>query len=403
MEILRRIKNKVILSNYSTDFAYFALSYFLCSLISLINIHIINKSLVPSELGRFSYLKSLFELLAPTLSICFYNSYLRFNIKGLNYLLFKKVIRVLIISFVILFVIYLILSKNLLAALFSIVVFYNERSYFFRSLLKMRIFNRLRIATVSITLIITCLIVNTESEISSNSILFAYALGYAICLLFYNNNAENINSTEIKYSVLFKYCIPSGMLIIVSWLLSYSSLLIIKEKFGYVDLAPYAVAQNGLASIKLFSGLFLMYYPSIYYREIENKNYSFINKSRLLLVFILFIISIALILCTPIIYILLGAQNYLEYSKYFKLLIIGEFFNVISQFYAIYLSYKLKTITSFVIALLGTILNILLLLLFTERFGIIACCYSSIISFLVILIIHLIYTYRMEQNSKSSV
>ena len=401
MKSIRLIYSSLKNNTYSKDFIFFSIGYFLCSLISLINLHLINKNLVPEELGRFSYFKSLFELLASILSLNLYGAYLRFNNKGFNPTVQSLVIKHLLCAFSILSLIYFVLTKEWTTILFAFILFSNERSYYFRSLLKMKELNIQRVIAVLVTLLVTIFIVlfqNKDGVVSAYIILISYSLGYATCFWFYRSkyNSESFVKEQVRYSILLKFCIPAALLIIVDWSLNYTSQLLIKNEFGYTELAPYAVAQNALSSIKLFTGLFLMFYPSLYYKEIEKGNISTIRLSRNLMMFVLLFIVLALCFFTKQIYMLLGASAYIAFDIYFKLLLFVEFFKVSSSFFAIYLSYQLRTFTSFCIMSSGAILNVALLFLFLHKYGIIFACYSSMLSFAIIFAINFFYSKRLE-------
>lgn len=136
----------------------------------------------------------------------------------------------------------------------------------------MKELNIQRVIAVFVTLLVTIFIVlfqNKDGVVSAYIILISYSLGYATCFWFYRSkyNSESFVKEQVRYSILLKFCFPAALLIIVDWSLNYTSQLLIKNEFGYTELAPYAVAQNALSSIKLFTGLFLMFYPAYITRK----------------------------------------------------------------------------------------------------------------------------------------
>lgn len=63
----------------------------------------------------------------------------------------------------------------------------------------------------------------------------------------------------------------------------------------------------------------------------------------------------------------MGASHYEGTVIYFRLLLVGEFIRIISNFYGLYLSLRLKVITSMFIWASGAILNVVLLSFFSKN------------------------------------
>lgn len=395
---IRNLYIRLIRNSYSKDFIYFSLGYFFCAVFSLVIIAFVNKKLEPAELGKFSYMKSLFELLATFFSLNIYTAYLRFNNKGNNVSVYNIIIRYIFVISVLLFVVFYILSKSFYSSLFVLVLFSNERTYFFRSLLKMKLLNVTRILSVIITLLAVLFIVYLlDKPLTSEIILFSYAIGYLSCLFLYKYRFEQTDKTLVSFSKIAKYCLPGALLLVVDWLLNLSAQFIIKEKFGYDELASFAISQRALLAVKLFTGLSLMFYPTLYFREIEKKNIVLINKYRQGMGALLLVLILLLWVGAKYIYNIMGASYYIDTISFFRILLIAEFLKVISSFYSIFLAYQLKTVFTLFIMASGAVLNIILLLLLLDQFGIVAACYSSVMSFVLILVLVLYFSYRRER------
>jgi len=390
---------KSILNNlpYVKEFSGFAFGYFIAAVFSFLIISLVNKLLEPVEMGRYSYYKSIFELLYAILSVNIYSAYLRFNLNGENQKLTRLVLRVVLISTIILAHIVGLTMKCILCSLFSLVIFYNERMYFFRSLLDIKKLNWIRITPALITLsIIYITSFIYKKQLDASIIFIAYGLGYSFVLFFFSNNNYKIDKSPVSVKKILAYCIPSVGLIIVDWILNLSSQILIKEYFSFSELSYYAVAQRLLLVVKLFSSLFLMFYPMVYFKEIKKRNFSFIVNARILILSTIFLIIILFFLLSKYIYILMGAESYLMHQNIFKVLLFSEFFKVASSIFGLFLSYKIQTYKNLIILSVGSILNVVLLLLFLQRYGLMMAAYSNLAANIIICVLYYFYSYKHE-------
>lgn len=368
------------------------------SIITLVSINITNRFLSPTELGIFSYNKSLLEIGFGILSLNIYSSYLRFNLKGDNIYLKNFVQKITIISSVIFGVYIYIVTKSILCLTFIFIIPYNERMYFYRSLLEIGRLNSIQIIAASITLgsiLLNQLFCITPTN--SNSIIFCYGLGYLL-VIFSKRPVTIIDNEVIQIKKILLICVPTVGLVIVDWVLNLSSNIFIKEFFDYNELANYAIAQRALIFLKFITATFLMFYPMIYFRAIENKQKNKIDKSRKLILLLLLIMLIVLFISAKYLYLLLGAKIYLETNSLiiFRILLLAEFFRVSSSFFGLFLTYSLQTFKNLFILSAGSILNVILQFLFLRKYGIMFSAISTLISSVLIFILMIIFSYKKE-------
>mgnify|MGYP000844600231 FL=1 len=390
---------KSILNNipYVKEFSGFAFGYFIAAFFSFLIISLVNKLLEPAEMGRYSYYKSIFELLYAILSINIYSAYLRFNLNGENRKLTRLVLTIVLLATVLLAIIIGFTLKCIFCSLFSLIILYNERMYYFRSLLEIRKLNWIRISPALITLSIiyfTSFVYN--NQLDATTIFLAYGIGYSFVLFFFKKNNYKIDDSQVSVKNILAYSIPSVGLIIVDWVLNLSSQILIKEYFSFAELSYYAVAQRLLLVVKLFSGLFLMFYPMLYFKEIKKKNHSFISKARGLMLITIFLIIILFFVFSKYIYNLMGAGSYLSHQSIFKVLLFSEFFKVASSIFGLFLSYKIQTYKNLIILSIGSIINVILLLLFLHQYGLMVAAYSNLIANIIICILYYFHSYRLE-------
>lgn len=395
MCVIKKVKD-LFKNKYFLDFSYIAVGFAFSSLFSIYVISLINKNLEPEQLGRFSYYKSLFELIVMFLSFDFFSAYLRFNCNGVNKRFYKFSRFYSIFLCLVLSCVFFLITDSIYASLFSFIIFFNERSYFYRSILNTFRLNLLKIVPSILTLLVLFYFIKNES-LNYEFSLLSYGLGYLFCLFFFFKKDEiDYSDLVIKNRDVLRYCIPGGILSIVSWLLGFSAQMIIKHYYGFSELAGFAVSQRALLSIKLFSGLFITFFPAFYYRELEKQNFRLIRKVRNLMTFSLVLIVLVLCLFAKYIYILLGSSLYLDTLNYFRIQLVSEFFFIITNFYAMFFSYRLETVKSLIVYSIGAIVNVALLLIFLDKVGIVFACYSSLISSILIFILVYFYSYRRE-------
>ena len=384
---------------YAKEFSGFAFGYFIAAFFSFLIISLINKLLEPSEMGRYSYYKSIFELIYAVLSINIYSAYLRFNLNGENKKLTRLVITIVLIATVILAIIVGISIECILCSLFSLILLYNERMYFFRSLLDIKKLNWIRItpAIITISIIYTISFI-FKKQLNASIIFIAYGMGYSFVLFFFGKNNYKIDNSPINIKNVLAYCIPSVGLIIVDWILNLSSQILIKEYFSFTELSYYAIAQRLLLVVKLFSGLFLMFYPMLYFKEIKKRNYEFLSKARMFILISIFLIILLFFVFSKYTYILMGAEFYLSYQNIFRVLLFSEFFKVASSIFGLFLSYKIQTYKNLIILSVGSVINVALLLLFLQKYGLMVAAYSNLVSNIIICVFYYFYSYRLEMK-----
>jgi hypothetical protein len=390
-------------ARYFIDFIVFGIGFFMSTGIALCISKIVNKNMTKEELGLYNYNKSLLEFAAYASSLLLYRGYLRFNITGNNISLFNKVKFVNFIAFVFLEILAYYLTRSYWALLFPFFIFYEERLYFFRSLMIVKKVNFLKISSSLLSLSLLLIFLHFNF-IEPNFVLFAYGLGFILALLFYFNKKKIKKDFEIiTWRKILFYSLPGLGAVIVRLSLDVSSQYLIKSEFDLIELSKYAIATRVLLSIKLFSSLLMMFFPILYFREIKIKNINFINRTRIMSLSLMLLIVILSIIFRNQIYWLMGASDYMEYSYMYSFLVISEFFFVIAGLWGIYLSYALKTHVTLLIYLLGAVFNIIILGLFLPLYGIIVAPLSILTTNIFMATLMFIVSFRMERKFLKSI
>ena len=389
-------------SRYFLDFNTFSLGFFISFAFALIISIIVNMSMSKEDLAIYNFNKSVIEFVSYILTLVLYRSYLRFNINGANISIFRKVMRLNFIAFLLLEILTYYLTKSFWALLFPFFIFYEERLYFFRSIMKIKSLNFLKILTSLFTLI-TVIILFFQKSIKPNYLLLSYGIGFFISVFFYKKNRKVVIDLDIiPWNKILAYSLPVVGLIIVRLSLDISSQYLIKLNFDLAQLSIYAIGTRVLLSVKVFSSILMMFFPVIYFREIKKKNNKFINKIRHGLTLIMFSIVVMSIIFSEKIYHIMGASTYIENINVFRLLSISEFIFIVGGFWGIYLSYAIKTYITFSIFFVGAILNLIILYFFLPDYGIYTAPVSILISNVFISVTLIICSYRLESKYLNS-
>lgn len=356
-------------AKYIVDFISFGIGFFFSTGIALLISILVNKNLPKEDLAIFNYNKSFLEFFSYVFTIVLYRSYLRFNVSGNNISLFKKVKIVNLAAFIILEFIAFRLTDSYWTLLFPFFIFYEERLYFFRSLMKVAQINYLKIL-VSLTTLGIVLYLYSVENMEPNKLLFGFGVGFTIAFLFQGKlKGVKTDHNEISWKTILLYSLPAVGSIIVRLSLDISSQYLIKSNYGFNELSKYSIATRVLLGVKLFSSLLMMFFPVVYFRELKNKNKKFILRMKGIVIFCMFVVASLGILFNEQLYFLMGASKYVHAKNFFNLLVISEFVFILGSMWGIYLNYALKTHILLLIYFLGACVNLCILIVFLPTQG----------------------------------
>jgi O-antigen/teichoic acid export membrane protein len=224
---------------------------------------------------------------------------------------------------------------------------------------------------------------------------FSYLLS-VLFLFFYPREIEQ-NSNFIKTDVL-KFSLPLIGLTLVEWFLNFCNQIIIKEYLGFQELASFSIAFRALFVFRFISSVFLMFYPTIYYRDILTKKMDNIYFFRKWIIFILIFCALGMICFSHFIYSILGANDYIETSYLFIILLVGDCLRVFASFYGLFFTYQLKTYLNFGILFIASIINIVVCILLIGSIGLVSAAISNLIACIFIFGSTLLLSNKMENN-----
>lgn len=398
-----RILIKRISSNpHYKNFKGFAIGGIIAIFLGYFGNYIINKNLSKEDLGLFSYHFNLMTLLSSVFSLGFYHAYLRFNNDSFNTYRLTKMIRSgSIITSLLLFLVAYILFNNIFIASFSFFILFNERIYYFRSEKKITRMNLLKY--LSSLILIGCLVCFVKfNHLTFEKALVSYGIAYLIVfflgLLDDKKKVNSIDRSTLTIGFILKFTVPIVFTSIVVWISHVSDQMIMKEYLPLTDLGNYAIAYRIIVVIQIFTSLFLLYYPMLYFEESDKKNYATIKKIRYAFILLLFLVTAILIICRKYLYILLGASQYLDYTDIFICLAIAEFIRIVAGFYLIFRTFTMQnwygTIAIGISAFISLILNII----FIPKYGIYFAAFVQVFTAVIYFLITYFIAIRPERN-----
>lgn len=384
------IKN-ILHNKHFSNFKGFITGGIIAIILGYIGNYVINKNLSKEDLGLFSYYYNLLTLLTAIFSLNIYTSYLRFNTNKYNKFQLKRNVKsVSIIATLALGIVIYMISQNILITLFSFLILFNERTYFFRSekdILKM---NSIKYIS-SIVLVIGLLFQIKVSNLTFDKALFSYGIGYIISVvlgIFFENRIKDNktienNAESINIKKLLRYSIPVSLTVVVTWISHVSDQIIMKESLSLTELGTYAISYRIIIVIQIFTSLFLLYYPMLYFEEADKRNYSLIKKIRNIFIIILLLLTIALIFGRKYVYIILGASQYLSYTNIFVYLVIAEFMRIVAGLFLTFRSYTLQTWYSLIAIGIPSIIQVIMNIIFIPKYGIYFAATMQVMSALI--------------------
>ncbi len=366
-------------ARYVFDFRAYLTGFLVATFIGFLLSVYLNKTLIPEEMGRFSYLRSLSDMLFVLFTFNLYSNYLRFNINGVNKKLYNIIKKINIIAFILSASIIFYVSKSPLAPLYAFFIVYQERMYLFRSTMKMGALNIVRIVTIVTTLLLTILL-GQFGLLDANVVLASYGFGYLITFFIPKNIKYEQGSERTPTKSIMKFALPLYATTLLTAFQTYITQFLLKSRYDYETLANFAVAQRSLLILSVFTSMLIMFYPSIYYREIQIKHISVINKIRFSITVTVLILTLLFVFFREYVYQFMGASAYLKTVNIFMILIIAQTIMVITNFWSNFISYSLKTYITMVVSAITVLINISLVFILTRYWGLVGAAYAILIA-----------------------
>ncbi len=354
-------------------------------------------------MGEYSYAFNILNLSFQVFSLTIYSSYLRFIYEYDQKNLVKIVNIFSFISFFAYAIVVLIFFDSYLFIPFAFIILLNERLYFFRAMSKVSKYNIINIAQKFLFLfLIVIYIYFLNFEASGSEIIFFLGLSYLLVYLislkgsFVWQGAESKDKVNKRNILTFSILgMASGVL---NWILTVSDQMIIEWYYGFESLAPYAVSFRIVSLVGLVTGIFISYYPSMYFEEFKNKRFDSAILFRRYFLFFLIFLVVLLYIFSDFVYFILGASSYSNEKGYFHWLLLGEFFRVVASIFFTFRTYKLEQKTIIISLFVISVLNVTLNIIFIPLYGPIAAAITTSFCFALHLIISIFFSVLPENK-----
>lgn len=400
IQTYKKIRN----NRHFDNFNKFAFGGVFTILLGYISTYLINKNLSKQDLGLFSFHQNVMILLTSIFSMGVHHAYLRYNNESVNQKQLAKIIRkITFISTIGLFIFSYLMFENVYISILSFIVLFNERIYFYRSSKRIRRMNVLKYFYYSI-LIISIYSFIHYGGIDYEKVILALGGGHLLIYIIdivyakYDFIQSDKSKIIIPVKKIFLYSLPLAGAEVVRWILQYSDQVLMKEFLTVIELANYAIAVRILNVIQIFTSLFLLYYPMLYFEEADKKNFKIIKSIRLWFIILLCFIAVVLILLRQQLYIVMGAEQYLNYTYLFVILIIAEVTRIVGSLFLTFRTYRLQTWFTTLTILVSAIFAITCNFIFLPRYGIIVAAIVQVVTSVIYLLLVYFLAIRQERE-----
>lgn len=333
-------KNKTY-RNDIAQFVYYVIGYGATLILSYgLNV-LLNRSLAPDELGLFSYVQGLINILAPIFCLTFYNAYLRFHKDhtlsrgmlrmGLPFYLFSAAACAVVIAVV---------TRSVIPLLYAVFVFFTERQYILRVQMQIWKLNLLRVMELLVPCLFLGVLYLLKVEVKASWVLLFYGIGFCTAFLF--SPKSRLNEEEVSRKNLFQYLFPIMGTSFLTFALLNVGVLFAKNYFGLSGAAEWGVAFRATGIYKSFTSLFLIFFPMIYFREAAKNNYRIITIYRTGIILFAVLMLLPFVLLPGLVYRLLGAARYEEGSMLLVFLACGDFCNFVFSLFGLFFNFEIK-------------------------------------------------------------
>ena len=328
---------------YRTDilqFIEFGIGYFAVLIVGYLLVRKINLSLSDVEMGRFSYVQSIVMIVAPVLYLAAPNAYLRFHEDHCVPTRLRAFLMPFYwFAFVALALLIFFCTRSFVALLYAFFPFFMEKTYFLRAQMEVRKLNILRTLELLLPLV-ALYAAASRVEPTGDMVLGFYGIGYAVAFLF---RARGTGEGEIDRREIVRYLTPIVFTSLLVFVLNNVSVVATKHYWGYEAAGQMGVAVRALLFLRSLSGLFMMFYPMIYFREAKKGNDGIVRLYRNVIILVVAAFSAGLVAFAPLVYRILGAAGYTGTVNVFRILVGAEFLNFLIDVYCLYFSLEIKT------------------------------------------------------------
>lgn len=135
------------------------------------------------------------------------------------------------------------------------------------------------------------------------------------------------------------------------------------------------------------------------YKNLDKKNYEIINKKVMPLLILSGLGCICVTLISPEVILIFGSKKYLEGIYVMPSIIAGLFMHIVYSLFSTVAFFNKKSINIAISTFVAALSNVILNIIFINKYGYIAAGYTTFISFLILAVLHIINSILIEKKS----
>ena len=245
------------------------------------------------------------------------------------------------------------------------------------------------------------LVLNASSENQAvgriTSVIIIEIIAAIIFYIYFAIKTKKPFST-LKWKETLKFQLPLiPYYLSMNFLLS-ADLVMIRNMVGAVEAACYSVAYSvGQVMIILKQSIIDAIRPWIY-DKLNNKDYSQISKISNILLIAVALLSILLSEIAPELVFIIASNKYSEAIYVIPPVALSSMFTFLYQLFVIIETYYKKTTKIMIASVIAAIINVILNYIFIPIFGYVIAGYTTLISYIILSILHYINVRKIEQE-----
>lgn len=214
---------------------------------------------------------------------------------------------------------------------------------------------------------------------------------YSIILML--KRGKKIKLSYWKYSL--KLCLPYIPHALAGMMISSIDKILITNTFGNEQTAIYSIAIHCCMIIPVIQTSFSSAFFPWLGDKLKEEEYNDINKTskKYLLLYLILVFGVMLI--TPEMLLFMGGKDYLAAKSLIVPIALSEVYHFIASLFSDVEYFKKKTFILSLATISATIINLTLNYFFISKFGYSTAAYVKVISYVWLLIVHMIIIYKM--------
>ena len=251
----------------------------------------------------------------------------------------------------------------------------------------------------SITLL---LIFRNDLNLKVSLLIISFSFFISFIFIRYNTISSIFNKVSFNYLSkhfqIFKYSFPILLIALFNFMISSFDQYLLKY-FGYNDdlaayIANYNIAEKSI--VTLLSIISLVFVPKVFrkYKNLEKETFKDVFNIVFVFIFLSTIILFLLFFYHEIFTIILTNKIYVYLSWIIPYIGFAGIFLGINSLFSEILTVSKKTYKILISYTIGVFINIVLNIIFIDKYGIISALFSSIISYIAMTIVTLYFVYK---------